>query len=413
MQNPIEPLTVGLLTAQIKGLLETAFEEVWVLGETSGVSKPRSGHCYLTLKDENAQLPAVVWKSAMLRVKFDIRDGQMVLCHGRIDVYPPHGKYQLVIDHIEPLGQGELELAFRQLHAKLEAEGLFAPEKKRPLPQTVRRIGLVTSPTGAAVRDFLQILGRRTRRINVLIIPVRVQGDGASREIARAIQRLNDSPESVTIDCLVITRGGGSQEDLWTFNEEPLVRAVAASKIPTISAVGHEIDITLCDLAADFRALTPSEAAERISPNDTEKMEILVRSQLTLERFLSQKIEVARQKIRRFEEHPLFKHPKESLVYSQQRNLDLLEEKLHVGIEKLLNTAKTKTGQYSSTLEALSPLSILNRGYSLTFNENNQLLHSVNDARPHQEIHTTLTNGTIISVVQDTIQNSNSSQTER
>jgi len=399
MSGPaIEPLSIGTLTLLIKGTLESSFDDVWVVGETSGVSNARSGHCYLTLKDEMAQLPAVIWKSSMSRVRFVVDDGLMILCHGRIDVYPPHGKYQLVIDRIEPLGQGALELAFRQLHAKLEAEGLFAPEKKRPIPKEIRRVAVVTSPTGAAVRDFLQILGRRTQRIDVLIVPALVQGEGASREIAGAIQMLNECPDR--FDCVVVTRGGGSLEDLWAFNEEPLVRAVATSKIPVVSAVGHEVDVTLCDLAADVRALTPSEAAERISPNDAERAEFLAKLEMTLERHLAQKIELIRQKLHRFREHPFFQHPQENIIFVHQRNLDRVEEKLARGMEKRLETSRKQIARISTSLEALNPMAVLSRGYSLTFNrEENRLVRSKQDVCPGQEIQTTLADGTITSVV--------------
>ena len=396
--NP-EPLTVGDLTLLIKGTLDTVFADVWVVGEISNLSRPRSGHVYLTLKDETAQLPAVVWRSSALRIRFDLADGQLVVCHGRIDVYPPHGKYQLVIDTMEPLGQGGLELAFRQLHAKLEAEGLFAPERKRPIPKTVRRVAVVTSPTGAAVRDFLQVMARRTRRIDVLIVPVRVQGDGASREIAAAIKMLNRQPHTEPVDCIVVTRGGGSLEDLWAFNEEPLVRAVAESQIPVVSAIGHEIDVTLCDLAADLRALTPSEAAERIAPNDAELAETLTAMQRFLDRGLTQKIQLAAQRVARFREHPVFVRPAETLIFPAQTTLDHLDERLQRGITRHLERAAAQLGHTAATLEALSPLAVLGRGYSMTFDRDNKLLTGTNDLYEGDEITTRFTDGTVQSVV--------------
>ena len=257
-------LSVYELTAQIKDLLENAFPAVWVCGEISNLSRPQSGHCYLTLKDDRAQICAALWRNAAARVRFDLHDGLEVICQGHLDVYAPRGSYQLIIDQIEPKGIGALELALRQLREKLAREGLFAPERKRPLPQFVRRVAVVTSPTGAAIHDFLQVLGRRWRGADVLVVPCRVQGEGAGEEIAAAIQTVNRLPS--VIDCLVVTRGGGSLEDLWAFNEEVVVRAIFASRIPVISAVGHEIDVTLSDLVADVRALTPSEAAELVAP---------------------------------------------------------------------------------------------------------------------------------------------------
>ena len=418
-QSKPEPLTVGDLTLLIKGTLEMTFADVWVVGEISNLSRPRSGHCYLTLKDEMAQLPAVVWRSAASRIRFDLADGQLIVCHGRIDVYPPHGKYQLVIDAMEPLGQGGLELAFRQLHAKLEAEGLFALERKRPIPKLVRRVAVVTSPTGAAVRDFLQVMARRTRRIDVLIVPVRVQGDGASTEIAAAIKMLNKhfggghgqreqcdpqpvvlpQPSAKPIDCIVVTRGGGSLEDLWTFNEEPLVRAVAASQIPVVSAVGHEIDVTLCDLAADLRALTPSEAAERIAPNDAELAETLTAMQRFLERGITQKFQLAEQRLERFRDHSIFTRPVETLIFPAQTTLDHLDERLHRGIKTRLERAAAQLGNIAATLGAFSPLAVLGRGYSMTFGRDAKLLTRVAGLREGDEITTRLADGTIQSVV--------------
>ncbi len=253
------PLSVWELTSQIKDLLEAAFPAVWVAGEVSNFARPQSGHCYLTLKDDRAQLRAVMWRGVATRVRFDLHDGLEVICRGHLDVYAPRGSYQLVIEDIVPRGMGALELALRQLREKLAREGLFDPARKRPLPAFVRRIAVVTSPTGAAIRDFLQVLGRRWRGADVLVVPVRVQGEGAAAEIAAAIETVNRLPakrgQCPTIwsvpagtarrvlrtngtcplfrpDCLVVTRGGGSMEDLWAFNEEAVVRAIAASQIP-------------------------------------------------------------------------------------------------------------------------------------------------------------------------------------
>lgn len=398
-----EPLTVGDLTLLIKGTLEMTFADVWVVGEISNLSRPRSGHCYLTLKDESAQLPAVVWRSSASRIKFEPADGQLILCHGRIDVYPPHGKYQLVIDKMEPIGQGGLELAFRQLHAKLETEGLFAPERKRPIPKQIRRVAVVTSPTGAAIRDFLQVMTRRTQRIDVLIVPVRVQGDGASVEIANAIKTLNIiAQKNHATDCIVVTRGGGSLEDLWAFNEEPLVRAVAESQIPVVSAVGHEIDVTLCDLAADLRALTPSEAAERIATDDAETAENLAAIQRLLDLAVTQKLHLARQQLARFGEHPALTRPTETLIFPRQTTLDHLDERLQQSVKSQVERAAAQLGHYAATLEALSPLAVLKRGYSLTFDRENRLLtHAKELAQltPGHEITTRFVDGMVKSTV--------------
>ena len=251
---PPEPqvLSVAELTARIKDLLDVSFGSVWVAGEISNLARPQSGHYYLTLKDDQAQIRCALWRNVAMRLRFDLRDGLDVICRGRIDVYGPRGTYQLIIESIEPKGIGALELALRQLREKLAKEGLFDPRRKRPLPPFVRRIALVTSPTGAAIHDFLQVLARRWRGADVLVVPTRVQGEGAAAEIAAAIATANALP--MAIDCLVVARGGGSLEDLWAFNEEAVVRAIHASRIPVVSAIGHEIDVTLADLVADVRA---------------------------------------------------------------------------------------------------------------------------------------------------------------
>src|SRR5436190_5572555 len=257
-------LSVSQLSQLIEGALESAFQSLWVSGEISEVSRPHSGHVCFTLRDEAAQIRAVVWRSAASRMRFQLEDGQQVICHGDIDVYPPRGTYQLVVRQIEPQGLGALQLAFKQLQRRLEVEGLFDPARKRPLPPFPRRVGFVTSPTGAAIRDFLQVAARRFGGVEILVIPARVQGEGAADEIARGIELANRLRPP--LDVLVVGRGGGSLEDLWSFNEEIVVRAIHASRVPVVSAVGHEIDVTLSDLVADVRALTPSEAAELVVP---------------------------------------------------------------------------------------------------------------------------------------------------
>ncbi|MCH2597653.1 MAG: exodeoxyribonuclease VII large subunit, partial [Pirellulales bacterium] len=263
-QTEQQALSVSDLTAQLKGHLETGFPSVWGTGEISNFARPQSGHCYFTLKDDGAQIRAVLWRSPAARVKVDLADGLEIIGHGHIDFYGARGTYQLVLDRLEPKGVGALELSLRKLREKLTAEGLFDRSRKRPLPPFPRRVAFVTSPTGAAIRDFLEVLRRRWSGASVLVIPSRVQGSSAAAEIVAGILaagRLRPAP-----DVLVVGRGGGSLEDLWCFNDETVVRALAASKIPTVSAVGHEIDVTLSDLAADVRALTPSEAAERVVP---------------------------------------------------------------------------------------------------------------------------------------------------
>lgn len=356
-------LSVGELTARIKDVLEAEFPVVWVTGEISDLARPHSGHCYLTLKDAEAQLPAVIWRSTASRVRFNLHDGLAVICRGHLEVYAPRGRYQLIIEAIEPRGIGALELALRQLHEKLAKEGLFDPARKRPLPRLPRRIAVVTSPTGAALHDFLEMLRRRWRLCDVLVVPVRVQGDGAAAEIAAAIDLVNRL--RVEVDCLVVTRGGGSLEDLWAFNEEVVVRAIAASRIPVVSGVGHEIDVTLADLAADVRALTPSDAAQRVAPSADEVARALQQLRLRLSAVLRARVRAARDRLSGLAARRVLSRPM-SLVHDRARRLDELESRLARAARHRFQAAKTRAESLDARLESLSPLAVLGRGYSLT-----------------------------------------------
>src|SRR5216684_8599145 len=268
------PVTVSELTASIRGELEKRFASVWVEGEISNFHAPNSGHWYFTLKDEFAQMRAACYRSTNQRIRFRPEDGLQVRARGRVSVYEPKGEYQLIVEALEPVGAGALQLAFEQTKARLQAEGLFAEGLKRAIPMLPRWVGVITSPSGAAIRDILKVISRRTRTVHVLFAAARVQGDGAAQEIVRAIKFLNDFHArairdgnlDARIDVMIVGRGGGSIEDLWAFNEEVVARAIRASAIPVISAVGHEIDFTIADFVADMRAPTPSAAAERLAP---------------------------------------------------------------------------------------------------------------------------------------------------
>jgi exodeoxyribonuclease VII large subunit len=359
-------LSVSQLTLFLKELVEAAFPSVWVAGEISNFSRPQSGHCYLTLKDDQAQIKAVIWRTAAGRLRFQPHDGLEVICRGHIDLYPPRGQYQLVIEEIQPRGIGALELALRKLREKLAAEGLFDPARKRSLPAFPRRIAFVTSPTGAAVRDFLQVLERRCRGASVLVIPAKVQGDGAAAEIAAGIATANRlASTDHAVDLLVVGRGGGSLEDLWAFNEEIVVRAIAASRLPVVSAVGHEIDVTLADLAADVRALTPSEAAERIVPAADEVQAALAVREQRLSRALRRRATDARRRLEQVAAHRVFRRPFER-VMNLARDLDLLAGRLGRSIGQRVAAARQLVAAIAAQLESLSPLAILGRGYSLT-----------------------------------------------
>lgn len=351
------------LTARIKDSLESGFRSVWVGGEISNFSRPQSGHCYFTLKDDRAQIRAVVWRTAASRLKFDLHDGLEVICQGDLEVYAPRGTYQLVARQIEPRGIGALELALRKLKARLEAEGLFDPRRKRPLPKFPRRVAFVTSPTGAAIRDFLEVLRRRWKGVDVLVVPTRVQGEGAAREIAAAIELVNRLSDSV--DCLVVGRGGGSLEDLWAFNEEPVVRAIYASRIPVVSAVGHEIDITLADLVADVRALTPSEAAELVVPAAEEIMAALGGQQKRLLLALRRRAATVRARLDWLAARRAFRRPFDRL-HDAARRLDELSGRSERALRMRLSAARRTLDAFAAHLDSLSPLQVLGRGYSLT-----------------------------------------------
>jgi exodeoxyribonuclease VII large subunit len=258
--------SVTELTQVVKAALETAVPQVWVAGEVSNARRYPSGHIYLTLKDAGASISGVIWRGDAGRLKFELKDGLQLVCRGRVDVYPPRGSYQLVIDQAEPKGKGALQLAFEQLKEKLRAEGLFAPERKKKLPLLPKTIGVVTSPRGAALIDILRTIERRFAKVRVLIYPARVQGDGAAAEIVAGLEYLGGRPD---IDVIIVGRGGGSIEDLWAFNEESVARAIYNCPAPVISAVGHEVDFTIADFVADIRASTPTAAAEMVVEKET------------------------------------------------------------------------------------------------------------------------------------------------
>lgn len=393
-----QTLTVAALTSQIKNLLEGELSDVWVSGEISNLSRPQSGHYYFTLKDEVAQIRAVIWKGTASRLKFDLADGLDVICHGHLDVYAPRGSYQLVIDQLQPKGMGALELALRRLREKLAAEGLFDPAKKRPLPKFPRRVAFVTSPTGAAVRDFLEVLRRRWRGVDVLILPARVQGEGAANEIAAGIRMANllsDPP-----DVLVVGRGGGSLEDLWSFNEEAVVRAVAASRIPTVSAVGHEIDVTLCDLAADVRALTPSEAAERVVPASEEIVGRIRAYHGRMRSAAHRRVLLTRSRVEAIASQRVFRRPFD-LVHDRSRRLDELVTRENGAMRRLYHDRRSRLAMIAGKIDSLSPLAVLGRGYSITLDAGDRSVIRSNEAlQVGQQIITRFTDGEAISRVE-------------
>lgn len=354
--------SVTEITRDIKVILEANFEGLWVEGEISNFRAPSSGHFYFTLKDENAQLSAVLFRGSAAGVKCKLHDGLKVLAFGGIDVYEKQGKYQLLIRKIEPKGLGDLQLAFEQLKKKLFAEGLFDEARKRAIPLLPERIGIVTSPTGAAIRDILHIIDRRFSNINIIINPVRVQGEGAAGEIADAVDEFNAMGE---VDVIIVTRGGGSLEDLWAFNEEAVARAIHRSRIPVISAVGHEIDYTIADFVADLRCPTPSAAAELVIGKKTEMIDAITGMRDALNHIIENTIQEYGNRLRLVQENRIMKDP-ESLIRDYQQDVDAYTEALITGMDYILEGKGKDARAVMARLEALSPLGVLRRGYSVT-----------------------------------------------
>lgn len=361
-KTPQKILTISELTRRIRGSLEQEFFNIWVAGEISNLKKPSSGHAYLTLKDTGAQLQAVMFKSAANRIKFELKDGMEVLAFGSVTVYEPRGQYQLIIENIEPKGIGALQLAFLQLKEKLEKEGLFDPAHKKPLPLLPKKIAVVTSPTGAAVRDILNVINRRFARVEIVIYPVKVQGEGAAFEIAQAIYDLNTMPD---IDVMIVGRGGGSLEDLWAFNEEVVARSIYASKIPVLSAVGHEIDVTISDLVADKRALTPTEAGELVVPRYDQLKDSLEKIKTRLIQSLYNRILSAKNQLLRVKGSFAFKRPFDKILRLQQK-LDEVAQRLVTTSKHTMELECERLAGLANRLDSVSPLKVLSRGYSIT-----------------------------------------------
>lgn len=353
-------LTVTQLTALIKGLLEEGLPDVWVMGEISNLRAPQSGHAYFTLKDEHSQINAVLFRSSHRFLKFTLKHGMQVICRGRINVYEPRGEYQIVVEYIEPKGLGALQQAFEELKARLSKEGLFDQSRKKPLPLLPSKIGIITSPTGAAIRDMLRVIRRRHPRLHILLYPVAVQGPSAAPEIVEALAYFNLERN---VDVIILGRGGGSLEDLWAFNEEPVARAIYASRIPVISAVGHETDYTISDFVADLRAPTPSAAAEMVVDTEEAFREAIESFEARLARAMKRLLEMARAGLR--EKTRLLIDPKKRLEQYSQR-VDELLARMANGLNNLLKRDRARLAALLSGLDHLNPAAILSRGYSIT-----------------------------------------------
>ncbi len=432
MPAPTQVFSVSELTRRLKALLEGQFPSLWVEGEISNLATAPSGHVYFILKDANAQLSAVMFRGSAGKLNFQLADGQQVVALGAVSVYERRGQYQLIVSQLLPKGLGALQLAFEQLKQKLAAAGLFDPARKKSLPVLPARIGLVTSPTGAAVRDFLNILNRRYPDRRVIINPVRVQGSGAAEEIAAAIDEFNAGN---LVDVIIITRGGGSLEDLWAFNEEVVARAIARSRIPTISAVGHEIDFTIADFVADLRAPTPSAAAELVVKAKAEFQTELRQFQQRLDKDLRYRLSESRRRladcalrhptelVRQFQQqvddltHRLDQAATVTLVHrrsrlaankllsprdfirGQRQRLTTQTHRLETNLVQRRQESRQSLKELTGKLDLLSPNSTLARGYSITRLANGKVVRTVKKITAGTKIRTLVTDGEFESVV--------------
>ncbi len=434
--------SVSRLNREARAVLEGNFPLLWVEGEISNLSRPASGHWYFSLKDSQAQVRAAMFRNRNQLLRFKPADGTQVLVRARISLYEARGDYQLIVEHMEEAGDGALQRAFEELKQRLAQEGLFDPARKRPLPVLPRRIGVITSPTGAAIRDILSVLARRFPAIPVLIYPVPVQGEGAGARIAAALRRAGARGEC---DVLILARGGGSLEDLWAFNEEAVARALYDSPIPVVSGVGHEVDVTIADFAADLRAPTPSAAAEAVSPDGQAWLQQLLRLDGRLLALLRQHQRQALQSLEGLGRRLQAQHPGQRLRQRAQR-LDELDQRLRRGLDRRLARTRTDLAQWQArlrgvapaprlarlagqhaelkrrlraalehqlkerrqalkglarALEAVSPLATLARGYSITSRvRDGILLREASEVNIGEEIETRLADGALISVVQ-------------
>ena len=447
------PMTVSQLTNAIRTSLESRFAAVWVEGEISNFKAHSSGHWYFTIKDSNAQLRAKCFRSSNQRIRFKPQDGLHVRARGKLTVYAPRGEYEMVVETLDPVGAGALRIAFEQLRDRLQAEGLFAKALKRPLPVFPRRVGIVTSPTGAAIRDMLNVISRRTRTVNVLLSPARVQGDGAGPDVARAIRLINQYHERAVregrlkdfVDVLIVGRGGGSTEDLWAFNTEEVARAIRNSAIPVISAVGHETDFTIADFVADHRAPTPSAAAEIVAAREDQLCTALDQLGKQLVRLTRFKIVDARARVQEHALSQVFDEVKSNLRDARLRSTSATHQ-LHAVVNQRVNRAgsrmnvllqkispahlqsrvasararsdvvaanmesamasqitarRERLGVATASLDALSPLAVLSRGYAVAQDAQGRLLRDAEGVTIGDQVKVRLAKGRLETRVED------------
>lgn len=406
--KPDKIYAVSEVTRMIKQELESKFPLLWVEGEISNFYRHQSGHLYFTLKDERSQLRAVMFRSMAQKVPFELEDGLQVVSRGQINVYEPRGEYQLLVEMVEPKGKGALQLAFEQLREKLKKEGLFDPKFKKKLPLLPKKVGIVTSPRGAAIVDILRTIERRFARLHILIYPVRVQGEGAADEIVEGIDYLSRLPD---IDAIIVGRGGGSIEDLWAFNEEKVARSIFSCSVPVISAVGHEIDFTIADFVADIRASTPSVAAEILIEKEQsfeERIKNLEKRMIHYQRYFLQE---QRHQVFSLAQHRAFQNMKIKLLNLEQKVDDLetkawntirdtqqkiaedksasflMEEKMRGTLRGMLQHFQAKWERLSAQLHNLSPLNILKKGYALCWRDGGQyLIRKIDEVKKEEEL---------------------------
>ena len=397
--NQLGPvLTVSELTGQIKDQLEGNFDKVFVAGEISNAKVYPSGHWYFSLKDQNSTLPCVCFKGANQYIKFKLEDGLQVIAKGKLSVYPPRGAYQLVATRLEPVGVGEWQLAFEQLKAKLEEEGLLARERKRPIPMFPRKVGVVTSPAGAAVQDIINTLTRRNNTVKIIISPAKVQGEGSVESIVEALSMLNTIDD---LDVVIVARGGGSIEDLWSFNTEPVARAVLASKVPVISGVGHETDVTICDLVADLRAPTPTAAAELVAAGHKELLDRWTYLQNQLTDLIDIRLSDAELRLERLSPvNSLLRY--EERLKSIRQEILFKQEKMVNNMTTLLNCCQHKWSELDQKLMALGPKNVMSRGFSILRKEDGSLIRSHKDLKPGEKLVALLNDGKVLVEVKET-----------
>ena len=394
--------TVSELSREIRAVLEDTYPEIWLEGEVSGLKKYASGHTYFSLKDAESQISAVLFQGMGRFIKFELEEGMSVIVRGRVTVYPKRGGYQILVNYAEPKGVGALQLAFEQLKDRLSREGLFDEARKRKLPMLPQKIGVVTSPDGAALKDILTVLDRRYPNVEVLIYPVRVQGDEAKYEIKEAIEYLNEKYPG--LDVLLVGRGGGSYQDLWAFNEEMVARAIYASKIPVVSCVGHEVDFTIADFTADLRAPTPSAAAEMAVRDKLELERRLETSKIRLNTAIENTIEAMSRKLNGLSESKVLVRPQAVFELKAQR-LDELSGDLERIVGHMLNNKTEGFTHAAQKLNLVSPLNVLARGYSICENaDSGKVIKDAYGAKPGDNIKVTLRKGILKAVVSEVLQ---------